>query len=174
MRNFYRIDDENRAVRALQTRLRTLAAVDDRIPAVFIDGIYGEETENAVRAFQEINGISADGQTDFLTFRLLNDAYGKRLLQLEARAGAPDFERLEGGAISPGDRTDAVIALQILFRSLAEQDDRFSVPVSGVYDESTLDAVRLFDLLRGRESTGRVDRVFWNELSDFAFRPTGN
>ncbi|MBR2461416.1 MAG: peptidoglycan-binding protein [Clostridia bacterium] len=171
---FFRIDDEGSATGALQRRLRVLSDSDGRIPYVFIDGIYGEETVEAVRAFQEIYGLPITGETDFATHRSIGEAYKKRLRELERRPGSPDFDRLEGGVISPGDRFDGVTALQLLFNSVAEQDDRFAVEISGVYGDSTLVAVKLFDALRGRDGDGKVDRVFWNELQDFSSRFSEN
>ena len=56
---FFSIDDTASAIRAIQKRLRILSQSDDRLPAVFIDGIYGAETEATVRAFQETRELYA-------------------------------------------------------------------------------------------------------------------
>ena len=145
---------------------------------ITVDGDCSHEMKRRLllgrRAFQEIYGLPITGETDFATHRSIGEAYKKRLRELERRPGSPDFDRLEGGVISPGDRFDGVTALQLLFNSVAEQDDRFAVEISGVYGDSTLVAVKLFDALRGRDGDGKVDRVFWNELQDFSSRFSEN
>lgn len=45
----------------LQTRLNQMAARDSTIPAVTVDGVYGQETARAVRAVQRSLGYSATG-----------------------------------------------------------------------------------------------------------------
>ena len=170
MAEFFMIDDRASANRALQKRLRELWREDSRLPIVFIDGIYGEATEAAVHAFQETRGLKATGNVDLETHRRIGEEYDALLLRRERFVGAPDFDRYEGGVISPGDVFDGVIALQLLLRSIAEQDDRFMVPTDGVYGEETAAAVKLFKQLRGIEGDDTVDRLFWNELALFAER----
>ena len=170
MAEFYMIDDRAASNRALQKRLRALSREDSRIPTVFIDGIYGSETETSVRAFQVIMGLPVTGVVDFDTHRRIVEEYEALLLRSERHVGVPDFDRYEGGVISLGDEFDGVLALQLLFRSIAEQDDRFLVPRDGVYGEETATAVRLFKSLRGIEGDESVDRLFWNELALFAGR----
>ena len=172
MAEFFKIDDRLASNRALQKRLRAISRNDERIPSVFIDGIYGKETEAAVRAFQETRGLPVNGVADFETHRRINEEYGALLTSEERFVGAPDFDRYEGGVISLGDEFDGVIALQLLFRSIGEQDDRFLVPRDGVYGEETANAVRFFKTLRGSLADEKVDRVFWNELALFSERFT--
>ena len=42
-------------IKQLQKYLREIAKVDNRIPLLVIDGFFLDETENAVRIFQEIS-----------------------------------------------------------------------------------------------------------------------
>lgn len=173
MDGFYKIDDENAAVRDLQLRLRVISKSDQRVPAVFIDGIYGVETEEAVRGFQRAYGLSVTGQVDFATHRAIGEVYELTLRKNENALGAVDFRILEGGMISPGDRFDGVTELQLLLRALASQDDRFMIQNDGVYGAETVEAVKLFQRLRGHEENGIVDILLWNELAEFAARLRG-
>lgn len=174
MADFFDIEDRYAANRALQKRLRALSRMDSSIPEVFIDGIYGSETAAAVRAFQETRGLKVTGAVDFETHRMIAEEYDELLLRTERFVGAPDFDNYEGGVISPGDEFDGVLALQLLFRSVAEQDGRFNVPRDGVYGDDTATAVGLFRALRGVDGDGGVDRLFWNELALFAQRNAEN
>jgi peptidoglycan hydrolase-like protein with peptidoglycan-binding domain len=170
MSTFYKIYDRSAANRSLQEKLRYLSRSDPQLPSVFIDGIYGSETESAVRIYQQTRGLPETGVVDYETHRKITDEYTLLLRQNERIAGSPDFDSYNGGTISYGDRFDGVLALQLLFRSIAEQDDRFSTDTDGVYGDTTASAVRLFKSLRGMEDNGKVDRLFWNELALFADR----
>ena len=51
------------SVRILQRMLNTAANQDTRLARVTLDGVYGEDTVNAVRLFQELYGLTVDGIT---------------------------------------------------------------------------------------------------------------
>lgn len=174
MSEFYRIDDEAAAVRALQKRLRVISTVDERVPAVFIDGIYGDETVAAVTGFQKAHALEPNGEVDLVTHNAINAEYNAILRSRESFVGSPDFENMDGGKISFGDAFDGVSSLQILLRSLGAYDDRFKVELTGIYNEETSVAVRFFQELRGLEQTNEVDRSLWNELALYSERTAEN
>lgn len=173
MADFYMIDDENAAIRSIQTRLRAISKADLRISPVFVDGIYGSETEEAVRTFQRAYGLPVTGQVDFATHRAIGETYELMMRKNEDSLGSVDFHILEGGVISSGDRFDGVAELQLLLRALASQDDRFRIDADGFYGAETAEAVKLFQRLRGRDENAIVDILLWNELAEFAARPRG-
>ena len=174
MANFFKVNDTASAVRAIQKRLRFLSQSDGRLPTVFIDGIYGEETESSVRAFQRTRGLPVTGTVDIDTHRRITEEYDALMRSTEIIAGSPNFEGYEGNVISEKDEFDGVVSLQLLFRSIAEQDERFLVAADGVYGSETAAAVRFFNLLRGRTEDSGVDREFWNELALFSGRRSEN
>ena len=53
--------DTGAEVTLLQTQLNRLAQRDSALPSVTADGIFGPATENAVRAFQRLFGLTEDG-----------------------------------------------------------------------------------------------------------------
>ena len=55
-------------VQQLQEQLATIAAVYTAIPRVAADGIYGERTQEAVKAFQKIFDLPQTGIVDFATW----------------------------------------------------------------------------------------------------------
>ena len=58
---FLVLGDTGPEVALLQTRLNQMAAQDSAIPAVTVDGVYGQATARAVRAVQRSLGYSATG-----------------------------------------------------------------------------------------------------------------
>ena len=76
----YRIDREEEAVAEVQRYLRAVSYRYKEVPHVGIDGIYGEETREAVRAFQEHFSLSQTGVVDDVTFLRL---YRESLVEIE-------------------------------------------------------------------------------------------
>lgn len=70
--------EESSFVAILQLMLRELGVLFDFIPDIAVDGIYGEETENAIRLFQEASLLSPTGRVDLNTYNRLNSAFLSR------------------------------------------------------------------------------------------------
>ena len=56
-----KVGSRGESVRTMQNYLNTIGRVYTSIPAVTVDGIYGNATANAVRAFQRLFGLGVDG-----------------------------------------------------------------------------------------------------------------
>lgn len=69
------IGSRGEAVRFMQNRLREISIYYPSIPVIAADGIYGSNTAAAVRAFQEMMGITADGIIGQQTWELINTVY---------------------------------------------------------------------------------------------------
>lgn len=165
------LGDGASSVRDLQRWLRALSKENGAIPEVFIDGIYGSETREAVRVFQRENGISPTGEVDFLTFDAIFEAYSLTVRDEETLGYAPDFESFKDGRISFGDEFDDVFVLQALLNVVALDDERYYVTPSGKFDENTRVSVNLLRQLTGREESDFVDRTLWNDLVRITRKP---
>ena len=62
-------------VRQMQEQLDAIASVYSAIPRVTPDGIYGRQTEEAVREFQSIFGLPQSGIVDFATWYKISHIY---------------------------------------------------------------------------------------------------
>ncbi|MBP1753707.1 MAG: hypothetical protein H6Q59_105 [Firmicutes bacterium] len=62
-------------VKTLQTQLNRIAQVYTAIPKVSVDGAYGPQTANAVRAFQGIFDLPVTGIVDFATWYRISNIY---------------------------------------------------------------------------------------------------
>ena len=145
-------------------RLREIGRRDSRVPEVFIDGIYGPETENAVRELQKIYGLPITGEVDLETFELINTLYEDILRRERVDGYRPKFDNYEEQVMSPDDDFDDIFLLQLLLRELSLKDDRFFVKMSGVFDPDTVIAVKLLQEVLGKEQDGKVNRELWNSL----------
>ena len=75
-------------IRSLQTMLRVISEYNGSVPTLIPDGIYGNETRDAVIAFQRNNGLPVTGITDQQTWEKISAQYVGPLLSgyfLEAR-----------------------------------------------------------------------------------------
>jgi peptidoglycan hydrolase-like protein with peptidoglycan-binding domain len=145
-------------------RLREIGRRDDRIPEVFIDGIYGKETQNAVRELQKIYGLRVTGAIDLETLELINRLYEDILRRERIDGYRPKFDNYEGQVMSPDDVFDDIFLLQLLLRELSLKDDRFFVEIDGRFNPQTVIAVKLLQSILGKEQDGKVDRELWNSL----------
>lgn len=68
------------AVLSLQKRLHTISTFYSSIPAVPADGFFGEETLQAVIAFQRLLGLYADGILNLMTWNQIHQIYEELLL----------------------------------------------------------------------------------------------
>lgn len=68
-------DERSSFVAVIQLMLRELSALFDAIPELVVDGIYGEETERAVREFQRAAMLEENGKVDLETYNRLNSTF---------------------------------------------------------------------------------------------------
>ena len=167
--------NETEAIRNLQRYLRQLSFVDKRIPAPPIDGIYESATREAVRAFQEIEGLPATGVVDKKTWDLLYRRYQESLVRESAPVPIAQFPRLSAGyALREGDESFLVRLIQYALGELELIYKGFdSVPQTGVYDAATMAAVKSFQKRQGLPETGEVDRETWDALANAYNREFG-
>ncbi len=158
---------EKEAITNLQRYLYQLSFTDPRIPPVPVDGVYGENTVRAIRAFQQAAGLPPTGQVDQETWDIIYLAY---LESLEATGRTEPLylfpRHPETYSVGLGDEGLIISAIRYLLRELmidygGEFED---IPLAGTFDTVTEGAVRRFQQLHGLPVTGRVDRVTWNRM----------
>ena len=126
------IGDSGEEVRALQNRLIALDYLDGSA-----DGEYGSATAAAVKAFQQMNGLTATGMGDLTTTARMFSSNALTAKGVQVGEAAPAYTTLRSGATGT-----QVIRLQ---QALAKYD--YDVRVTGTYDAQTMQAVRSFQAL---------------------------
>ncbi len=163
--------DLNENVRRMQIYLNRISANYPAIPKIpVINGAFDESTENAVKSFQKIFGLSADGIVGKATWYRIIYIYDAvtRLAELDSEgvgyANLPKQfrEKLEIGSVG-----GQVVTLQY-FLSLISQFVPFVAPVTpdGIYGQNTANQVRAFQNYKGLEATGETDEKTWNSIYD--------
>lgn len=69
------VGEANESVRILQNWLNRISDVYTEIPKLTVDGVYGPGTENAVRIYQEVFGITPSGAVGAETWNSIADTY---------------------------------------------------------------------------------------------------
>ena len=164
---------ETQAIYNLQRYLRQISRFDNDIPSVDEDGIFGDETRASLAAFQKKYGLPVTGAADPDTWARLFNEY---LATVEART-RPDpvylFPRFPADySVGRGDENLLVGVIQYLLREITTLYGRDSsaLPLNGVFDEITEQAVKDFQTVNRLPPDGRVDRVTWNRLAQSRIR----
>lgn len=156
-------------VRLVQIRLNRISKNYPSIPKITNpNGVFDKSTEDAVKAFQNIFGLEADGVvgrgTWYQILRIYNSV--KRLSELNSEGITP--EEVTGVFTVPtkeGDRGTAVRELQYFLSFISVFNDAVpAVAIDGIYGSATKNAVEAFQRDYGLPVTGEVDEATWNSI----------
>lgn len=151
-------------IRSLQTMLRTISQVDPEQLSVIPDGVYTQQTTEAVRSFQKNHSMPQTGSVDQDTWDAIVRAY--KPAQIETEPAEPLYITLNvGQTFRKGDRHHHITLVQAMLRLIAENYLGFpSAELTGVYDEATESAVAALQRLSGLEVNGVLDKRTWKHL----------
>lgn len=126
------------------------------------DGIYGALTANAVKSFQNANGLSASGKVDRATAELLvrlagASGSGSGSTDHDPSSTSSPLQGLRYGSIGSDVKAlqEALIAAGISVRGGAD----------GVFGTATQAALQQYQKAKGLEASGKVDRATANALA---------
>lgn len=156
------IGDEGFFVYGLQYYLRWISLSNPVVPNVEFDGVFGAETENAVKTFQSLYGFAPTGVVDDDVFETIFDVY-RGIIETAGDGidtGAPPFP---GEVLKLGSTGDNVVVLQEFINATASiYSEVPPVEVTGVFDENTRDAVYAAQAFFDYPITGVVGPVLWD------------
>ena len=149
----------------LQSKLRRIAQINGDMSIIIADGIFGPDTEEAVRDFQAIYGLPPTGTVDYATWNKVMEEYGDALYKISP--GIAIFPFPGGDYVTHlGEKSDIIYIIQIILSAVAVVYDDFeNISPSGTYDTETADAVRRFQKLNQLPQTGMVDKRTWDSLA---------
>lgn len=159
----------NNDVQQIQIRLNRISRNYPGIPKIFpVNGVYGESTENAVRAFQRVFDVPVNGTVDQATWYRIAQIYAgvKRLSELDSEGiTQEDIPRQYPGVLRPGDSGRRVSQLQYFIAVLGEYYNSIRpISVNGSYDRETENAVRDIQLTFGLPVDGIAGRQTWEAI----------
>lgn len=155
----------NQPIRALQTMLRVISQVNEDIPGVIPDGIYGQQTIGAVNDFQRHFGLPITGITDQRTWERVVTVYEAALVEV-AMAEPIQVHIDPGQVFQLGDEGPYIYLLQSMLTQLALDSPQIQKPdLSGILDQSTSEALKAFQGLSDLPVTGTLDKTTWKHLT---------
>ena len=152
----------------IQTELNRIAENYPAIPKIpQIDGIFGEQTEAAVRKFQEIFNLQVDGIVGSATWYALVRLYTavNNLAELQSQGQTYYSIAWARNPIQQGDRGIRVEQLQYMLRVLSAYiSDIPPIAVDGIFGPATREAVLAAQRRFGLPGTGIVNYDTWEAI----------
>ncbi|MBE6032789.1 MAG: spore cortex-lytic protein [Clostridiales bacterium] len=154
--------DSRNGVRAVQYYLAFTNFFLFDMPILTLDGIYGPETEQAVRRFQRAYGLPVTGEVNYQTFIFLVRAYEEIVSALPPEYQTSREELYPGQFLTIGSEGEQVRQLQEYINAIGERDGGLPrLTVDGVYGQETDRAVRIIQQKEGFTPTGSVGPLTW-------------
>lgn len=165
-----RLGDAGNNVKIIQTQLNRISDNYPAIPKIREpNGVFGVDTENAVRKFQEVFDLNQTGEVDKSTWYRIKQYYVgvKNLSDLVSEGitleevQVPFTNRLQEGNQGIGVKT-----IQYYLNILAYFNPALSmVPLNGIFGPETAAAVRTFQEFYGLPVSGMVGINTWNTMN---------
>jgi peptidoglycan hydrolase-like protein with peptidoglycan-binding domain len=154
-----------RPVWDLQLMLLTISQQYPQIPPLIPDGVFGENTLEAVMVFQRDFHLPVTGVVDNATWDAITRQYYATLRQI----GPPIALRLFPSgtfSIAPGESREQMTIIQAMFNALAQVLTNFETVVAdGVNQGVTLENTKRLQDRSGLPVTGIIDRPTWSYLA---------
>lgn len=152
-------------VRNLQYMLWRLATRYPFLPKLAMDGLFGEETLEAVMLFQRELVPPVTGVVDQRTWDAIHSAW----VDLERDVSPTRSLRIfpgEGFQVSPGMSGDYMILPQTMFQILSQKlSGIVDAAPDGYHGDASVENTRWLQGLAQLEQTGVMDRKTWDMLS---------
>ena len=155
----------------VQAMLNRISQNYPAIPKIFpASGAFGEDTQTAVRVFQQIFNLTPDGVVGKATWYKLVYLYVGVLQLAELVSRGQTFYAVQfqfAGTLQEGDSGGEVEVLQYMLALLAQFDEALPAPaVDGDFGPNTTQSVRAYQHIAGLTPDGVVGEATWNSIYD--------
>ena len=155
-------------VRTLQIRLNRISANFPAIPKIVLtDGIFDNDTEDAVKEFQRIFGLDVDGIVGKSTWYNVQNIYNsvKKLSELDSEGLTLEEVTQQYSLLRPGDTGIDVANFQYYLSYLSRFYNTIPpVTIDGIFGDNMLQAVQAAQRTLGLTVDGIVGRQTWNTV----------
>lgn len=159
--------EEQKVIYEIQDYLRNISEYNSSVPFIVSDGIYGEETGQAVKIFQQIYSLEDSGKVDFETW--------KKLVEINNRAKEILIQPFPSTPVSAdelplkqGDKSPFVVKAKLMLDFLSESFSNFEKQSDNdEFDLVTVSEIKRWQRVVFLPETGEIDKSTWNLLSTF-------
>lgn len=164
-----RVGSRGPSVVQMQVMLNRIGQNYPAIPRISpVDGIFGPQTEAAVRRFQQIFNLTVDGIVGQATWYQMVRLYVGVTSLAELDSEGQTFYAINWqsqGNLQQGSRGQQVMQLQYMLRVLSEYLPSIPrVAMDGIFGPATRDAVLAYQRFAGLTADGIVGQATWNSL----------
>ena len=154
-------------IRQIQRALRSFHKNGEDIPIVFEDGIFGEETERAVLAFQKQNNLPENGIVDYETWVLLMESANEYIRKNAEPFPIFPYVSDEESSVLPEEEGKAIWFLQAMLIAIGEKySGTDGVELNGKNDEATRNAIKyIHKCEEGESCDGALTQKTWNSVA---------
>ena len=164
---FLRKGDSGANVRVIQYILSVVGAYYDAVPRISVTGNFGEETENALRAFQQIFGLPETGVLDAATWEDLYRAYKGIVDSLPVSLTSEEIVLFPGVILREGMQNEYVRTIQQYLTEIHNDYPQIpAVTATGYFGPLTKNAVTAFQRVFGINPTGYVGAETWARIGE--------
>ena len=157
----YSDEQKKSHIKELQSYLFGIRQLNPNIPFIRPDGVFGKETEDAVRAFQSEYGLEPTGEVDKETWDKIADIYATLFDDPPQTIDAYP----ENDVIRPESNKWHISQLQHMLACIADNYDNFpQCSINGVYDSDTSDAIKYIQRISNLLESGIADIDTWNVI----------
>ena len=158
------LGDSGDEVRVIRYYLSVIATYYDTIPQIAVTDLYDEQTENAVRAFQNTFGLPVDGIVGRQTWQTMDDAYESIIASTALIDGG--IILFPGRVLQSGFQGEDVATIQEYLSYISSVYPTIPTPaITGVYGMETVQAVEAFQQEFGLPITGTVGVTTWDAIA---------
>ncbi|HAH92997.1 MAG TPA: peptidoglycan-binding protein, partial [Dielma fastidiosa] len=150
------------SVQQIQQALNIVGQEYTGIPVLVEDGVFGAETERAVRRFQELFNLDVDGIVGVNTWNKLFEV--SKAIQQGSRP-SPTFPTFPGTLLQSGSRGTDVRLIQERLNFIAMYYKNIpTIVADGIYGPLTTNSVRAFQTMLGLSVDGIVGLQTWDKI----------
>ena len=168
------LGDSGDSVRVVQYFLDVISAYYDTVPPLTVNGEFDQDTDRAVRAFQQAFGLAADGIVGRQTWQKMEDVYESIRTSTNLIDGGVVL--FPGRVLQAGFQGEDVATIQEYLAYIATIYPGIPAPAAtGVYGLETVQAVEAFQRQFGLPETGTVGVTTWDAIASlYSDLRTGN
>lgn len=160
------------AVFEAQSYLRNIGRLDSDISRVIPDGIFAEETTEAVKSFQRKYGLRETGTIDYELWELIKKRNSEAVFIASQPKQVTDITN-EDLPLRKGMDNTLIYTLHLMLNKVAERYENFTpLPLQSLFDDNTEKEVMRWQRVISAEESGEVDKATWNYLAEFYLLPT--